>query len=106
MIENEILEGLANEFGPIVTGKSYEDGRQALANRVNELLNADFDKLVSILYRMDVDENKLKGFIEKNPNTDAGLIIADLIIERQIQKIESRKNFPGNTEQNSEEEKW
>jgi len=34
---------------------------------------------------------KLKHLLKENPGEDAGFVIADLIIERQLQKIKSRK---------------
>jgi len=39
-------------------------------------------------------------------NEDAGLVIADLIIERQTQKIETRKQFQQKQGKIDEEEKW
>jgi hypothetical protein len=79
--------------------------RQILANRVNDLLNTDFQKLVSILYRVDVSEAKLKSLLKENPDTDAGLIIADLMIERQAQKIRSRQEHRRDPTI-SDEESW
>jgi hypothetical protein len=79
--------------------------RQLLANRVNDLLNTDFQKLVSILYRVDVSEAKLKLLLKENPDTDAGLIIADLMIERQAQKIKSRQEHRRDPTI-SDEESW
>lgn len=76
-----------------------------LAETVNRLLNTNFEKLVSILYRIDVNEDKVKIVLKENPDEDAGKIIADLIIERQLQKIESRKKSAKN-ENISDEEKW
>ena len=40
-----------------------------------------FSKLISILYRVDVSEPKLKSLLKENPNINAGLLIADLMIE-------------------------
>jgi hypothetical protein len=40
-----------------------------------------------------VDENKLKRILKEDAGKDAADIIARLIIEREIQKIETRKQF-------------
>jgi hypothetical protein len=94
----------AKEFG--VTVPANESGRYLLADRIDELLNSDFQKLVSILYRMDINEAKLKQLLKENPRTDAGLIIADMMIERQEQKIKSRSEFKQRDENISDDEKW
>ncbi|MBL0134480.1 MAG: hypothetical protein IPP79_10985 [Chitinophagaceae bacterium] len=60
---------------------------------INELIVNDFDKLVQLLYRLDIDELKLKTILRNNPDTDAGKIITALIIERQLQKKKSREEF-------------
>lgn len=59
----------------------------SLAAYVNELIMTNFERLVQLLYRIDVSEEKLKKLLRQNPESDAGIIIADLIIERQKQKI-------------------
>ncbi|UAY52054.1 hypothetical protein [Ferruginibacter albus] len=84
---------------------SFEALKQILTEHVNYLIQHNFEKLVTLLYRIDVSEARLKQLLQQNSNANAGNIIADLIIERQIQKIESRKNFKQN-DNISEEEKW
>lgn len=73
---------------------------------INELIVNDFDKLVQLLYRLDIDELKLKTILRNNPDTDAGKIITALIIERQLQKKKSREEFKTKEGGISEEEKW
>ena len=68
--------------------------RQLLIKRIEELLHRDTEKLKWILYRIDVSEKKLYETLQ-NSDTDAATVMADLIIERQIQKAESRKKFGG-----------
>ena len=77
-----------------------------LADRINHLINTDFERLVSLLYRMDINEKKLKQLLQENPGTDAGPIIAELVIEREIQKIKSRRQFNQRDPDISEEDKW
>ncbi len=66
--------------------------RQLLVERIGELIQKDFDKLKWILYRIDVSEKKLTEAL-KNTEGDPAEIIADQIINRQIEKAESRKKF-------------
>lgn len=62
-----------------------------LAEKINYLIVHDFSLLVQILYRIDVSENKLKTLLKENTDSNAGKIIAALVIERQLQKIKSRQ---------------
>jgi hypothetical protein len=58
-----------------------------------------------VLYRVDVSEPKLKNLLQANPQTDAAVIIADLLIERQAEKIKTRESFKGKRDI-PEDEKW
>jgi hypothetical protein len=86
---------------------SITELKNKLANYIHHLINNDFNKLVSILYRIDVSEQKLKLLLEGNRSEDAGMIIAELIIERQQQKLQSREQFRKTGENSIDEnEKW
>ncbi len=89
---------------------SFDELKNKIACYINPLISNNFSKLISILYRMDINEAKLMQLLHDNPAKDAGMIIADLIIERQIQKIKSKKENKGNTIINgddmNENEKW
>ena len=84
---------------------SLEEMKERLAGYINHLIDRDFQHLVLILYRIDVSEKKLRGLLNENPTSDAGSMIADLIIERQLQKIKTRQAFKSN-EKDSSEERW
>ena len=77
-----------------------------LAEHINDLIDRNFNKLVNLLYRIDVDESKLRQMLNEN-SSDAGRVIAGLIIERQLQKITSRETFRNSNENSiDEKEKW
>lgn len=78
--------------------------RQKLEDGINNLILHNFEKLVQLLYRIDVYEDKLKGMLADNANEDAAKIIAALIIERQLQKIKSRAAFK--KDDDVSEERW
>lgn len=84
---------------------SEEELRKQLTSHINHLIDHDFEKLVFYLYRIDVNENKMRTLLDQREGENAAELIADLIIERQLQKIESRKKFKndGNIDEN---EKW
>ena len=90
----------------LTTTPSNGEIRRQLSVAINEMILSDFDKLVMLLYRLDINETKLRKILNENPSNDAGNIIADLIIERQLQKIKSRQQFSQRDNNISGEEKW
>jgi hypothetical protein len=108
MEEKEELIKLINaEFALELSWKlKLEELRDQLAAQVHSLINENFERLVAILYRVDVSEDKLKSLLKNHPDLDAGVIIADLIIERQLQKIKSRREFPTRDNNIDDSEKW
>lgn len=71
-----------------------EDMLQAkLEELVSWLLDKDFEKLLWILYRVDVDEQRTKEILAQHVPADAPHILATLILERQKQKEEIRRSF-------------
>ena len=85
---------------------SFELLNEKLLQHINNLILHDFQKLVSLLYRIDISEEKLKYLLKENADKDAASIIADLIIERQMQKIKSRELFKQWDLDIDENEKW
>jgi hypothetical protein len=84
---------------------SPEEMREQLALHINYLINHDFEKLVYYLYRIDVNETKMRNLLDQREGEGAAGLIADLIIERQLQKIKSR--VESNTRQHiPDDEKW
>lgn len=79
--------------------------QQELTFLVNELINKDFDKLLQLLYRIDINEEKLKQNLDKNKSQDSAVIVAQMIVERQIEKMKSRKKY-AKMNRDCEEEKW
>ena len=66
----------------------------------------DFNQLVQILYRIDVSEKKLKDMLIQNPGTNAGKMIASLIIDRQIEKNITRRKFRQDDSAIDDNDKW
>ena len=107
MDNTELIRLLNKELAiEIVKKGSYNEIHARLAEYINNLVKNDFDKLITYLYRIDVNEQKLKTLLQQNPQEDAGNIIATLIIERQQQKIKSREQFSQRDNNVEEEEKW
>jgi hypothetical protein len=107
MENTELIMLLNKDFAMDIAEKlSYGEIHRQLAAYINELIKNDFDKLITYLYRIDVNEQKLKSLLQQNPDEDAGNIIAKLIIERQQQKIKTREQFKQKNNDFDAEEKW
>ena len=106
-MEKELIENIKKDMAIILPDKiSLKELEEALTIYANQLIQKDFQKLVTLLYRIDVSEAKLKYLLQLQTDENAGNIIAKLIIERQLQKIKSRQQFSKHNDNISEEEKW
>ena len=85
---------ISHEFPELLEKYSAKDLENNLAVYINELIDKDFNKLVNLLYRIDISEQKLKIALQNEDKTiSSSKTIAKLIIERQLQKLEFRKKF-------------
>jgi hypothetical protein len=104
-MEQELLLTIAKDL-EIIPADQATFTKQVLIDHINDLLQHNFQKLVSLLYRLDVSETKLRSLLDNNEGRDAADIITDLIIERQLQKIKSRQQFRQRDNNINEEDKW
>ena len=89
----------------LIQETSIKKIRSQLILLITELINTNFNRLLQMLYRIDIDEIKLKQSLNQNKESDAALIITDLIISRQLQKILIKKQTITN-ENISPDESW
>ncbi|HTH30602.1 MAG TPA: hypothetical protein VL946_04590 [Lacibacter sp.] len=79
---------------------------QQLTNHINHLINTDFEKLIYYLYRIDVNETKMKQLLQQQGGENAAQLIARLIIDRQLEKIKFKAEYkPGETDDEGAE-RW
>src|SRR4051812_5182133 len=104
-MDKELTQYLNETFSLELKENTYEQLKARLAVRINDLINNDFTLLIHLLYKVDVNESKLKRLLKENNTSDAAEIIASLIIERQLQKIRSRRESRRDNDLD-EEEKW
>jgi hypothetical protein len=103
----QLLKSISNDLGielPVLTDEA--EIKEKLAEYINYLIANNFQHLVYLLYRIDINEVKLKHILKENTGDDAGKLIAQLIIERQRQKLITRELFKKNYPGESDEEKW
>jgi len=83
-----------------------EELHRMLIDYINTLLSSGLEKLISLLYRLDINENKIRESLSDNVGEDAAPLIANLIIERQEQKIKSRQQYTRRDQSIDEEDAW
>lgn len=70
--------------------------RAELASRVEAMLIHRRELLLSLLYRIDVKESLVVDAFRSAPHGEIATRLADLIIDRQLEKVRSRRAY-GNT---------
>ncbi len=112
MQKSDSIQELVNELQQYDLPVAYshplnkEELLNALAAYINILITTDFSRLIALLYRLDISEKKLKDLLVVQNNSNAGSIIGDMIIDRQLQKIDSRKKYKKDHGDIPEDEKW
>ncbi len=99
-----VQQELSAEFN-IQLIPSYGRWIAALAAAINRLIQTDFTALVNILYRLDVSEARLKQVLAEQAGTDAGELIAALMVKRHLEKIQTRALFR-KQDDIPDDEKW
>jgi len=77
------------EYDPVLDEESVIE---LFTRRVEELMRDDLDLLLSSLYRFDVEEDKIQEAL-RSPNVPAARGIAMLILDRQKQRLKTRKSY-------------
>ena len=101
-VQQEIIQIISEDLLPQTSLAVF---KEKLSAYINDLINHDFEKLIHVLYRLDVSQKKLKSTLVSS-SSNAGMLIAEMIIERQVQKIKTREQFRQQNSNFSDEEKW
>lgn len=105
MDQQTIITTLAAKFDIDVHAIGFNEAKHAIIDKINYLIEKDFEKLVYILYRLDVSEEKTKTALKAMPKEDAALVIVNLMIEREAEKIKTRQQFTQSINDTNEAEK-
>lgn len=88
------------------TTAEEENWLHRLALLLNHLVMHDFNALVQLLYRVDVSEQTVKELLLQQPEEHAGLLLAHLLLNREQEKREARKQFKKDATDIPDEERW
>ena len=106
MATDDLIQSVNNELAlDLPNNISLAQLKEQLAAHINHLINHDFEKLVYYLYRIDVNEKKMKALLQ-SPHENSGELIAQLIIDRQLEKQKTKEEFRKKENETDEEEKW
>ena len=99
-----LIQDLNRSYGlALAESLSATQMEALLAEKLNDMIRADFSGLVQLLYRIDVNESRLRQLLQTNTGEDAGKLIARLIIERQWQKIQTRRLYSDGKQEGQQE---
>lgn len=73
--------------------EQLDEFKKYLIDKLTDLLDNNFNLLVNILYRIDISEQKLAELFGGRNRENIPEKLAEMIIERQIQKINFRKQY-------------
>ena len=88
-----IREVFDDETSGLLPSASMEEVRTFLEGKLTALLSTNPILLMSLLYQIDVPEKEVKAAFLQAPSGELAGELADLIIERQLQKVRIRRSF-------------
>jgi hypothetical protein len=101
MQANNFIQQILNKETSLAFTHNWQ---QELTDYIQQLIDTNFEKLVFLLYRIDVSEQKIKILLQNNHQLSAE-IISKAIIDRLIEKQQSRELYKQNNNID-EEDKW
>jgi uncharacterized protein YacL len=109
--DNYIVETLNSCFVDLNLQENSDiqqiDYSNIIATKIDYLIANDFNGLLFILYRLDVDEAKVKEMIAQSGGLTPGLTIANLVLKRLEEKVFWRKKFKSQSDEIiDDEERW
>ncbi len=90
------VASVAGGLGIVVndeTPVSLEELRRQIAERLRFLFDHEFHRIPDMLYRLDVDESRADAIFAGSSVEQIPEALADLIVERSLQRLESRRHF-------------
>ena len=95
-MNKELSQKIAQDLDMDVSDQlSDEEMIKHISYRVEQMLKGDPDLLMSYLYRLDVEEQNIRSAMETSI-TPAHVTFANLIWERQKQRMETKRKYKQN----------
>jgi hypothetical protein len=91
--ESEAAIIISRNFSLPVINTDIEDLHKALSNVICHMLIHDYQKLLNLLYRIDVEEKKFQEAFQEGSSELVSGKISRLIIERELEKAIYREKY-------------
>lgn len=72
---------------------SYEELKRMIAERIRQMLSTNYEQLLNLLYRIDIPESRVAEALSEYPPNEVPEMLAEMIIERQRQKVVTRQQY-------------
>ena len=85
-----------NDYSSLIPNNDFErleEFRKYITEKMKEMLDKNYNLLINTLYRIDISEKKLSELFSSKNKELIPEKLADLIIERQVEKINFRKLY-------------
>lgn len=86
---------IEKQYFPVVTDEAegWEQLRKLVAEKVLYLMESDVEQFKYVLYRLDINERKVKQVLAESPYGEAANGIAELILKREVEKAQTRQQY-------------
>lgn len=95
--KEQIVALIARDFDLTQGAQAEQLSEEALtdylANEIGLMLERNIENLFSILYRLDINENKVREAMSPLAAEPANIALAKLVIERQKQRLATKANI-------------
>ena len=78
---------------PSDTGLMHHELLDALTLQVSRLIDTDINRLMTAMYTLDINESRFADAMGLPDKDMAARAVAELILEREIQKMETRQQY-------------
>ena len=93
-IEHEAYIIISKNFGiEHSDALTIDDVRNMLAHKIWEMLDKNVEKLLDILYRIDISQKKIDEIFDNLSKDEIAVQIADAVIQRQMLKVKTREMY-------------
>lgn len=92
MSDNSLIQIISKDFD-IPDRLTESQLKETMVDAFAYLIDNDFQKLIQILYKADVDQYKLKELLETIEGSSSAEVIADAYLARQLAKVETWKKY-------------
>jgi len=72
---------------------TFQALQEKIAAVISQLLQNNPERLLNLMYRLDIDETKFRFVIQNGPEENVARQLAELVLEREMQKVYWRNKY-------------